>query len=185
MVEFKYIFSSEIRSCGKVLFIGILSIFIFSTCSIPFIGGSGENNFQSIFDNKSYLSVNEYDFREYEWNKDAKTAEEIYIRGLSDYFFKNQYDKALVIFQSSLKIYKKDAKIYTRTAECYARIGDLNQALAMLNNGANEIIGYDALPGIVRYREELNKKINENIKASAQKKRNIFIRILTYPFKIF
>jgi tetratricopeptide (TPR) repeat protein len=178
MAEFKYIFS-------KVLFISMLSIFVYSNCTIPFIGGSRENNFPSIFDNKSYLSINEYDFREYEWNKDSRTAEEIYIRGLSDYFFKNQYNKALVVFQSSLKIYKKDARVYTRLAECYARIGDLNQALAVLNNGANEIFGYDALPGIVRYRDELNKKINENIKASTQKKRNIFIRILTYPFKIF
>jgi tetratricopeptide (TPR) repeat protein len=178
MAKFKYIFS-------KVLFIGILAVFVYSNCTMPFIGGSRKNNFPSIFDIKSYLPVNEYDFREYEWNRDSKTAEEIYIRGLSDYFFKNQYSKALVVFQSSLKIYKKDARIYTRIAECYARIGDLNQALAVLNNGANEIFGYDALPGITRYRDELNKKVNINIKASSQKKRNILIRILTYPFKIF
>ncbi|NVM03932.1 MAG: tetratricopeptide repeat protein [Candidatus Helarchaeota archaeon] len=129
--------------------------------------------------------MNEYSFREYEWNMDSKAAEEIYIRGLSDYFFKGQYDKAALIFNSALKIYKKDARIYTRLVECYARLGDYKKALSVLNIGANEIVGFDAMPGILRYRNELNDKINETLQLSTQKKRNIFIRILTYPKKLF
>ncbi len=164
----------------------ILSInFISINCSIPFIGAKQESIAISIFDKKNYLNVDEYSFREYEWNRDSKAAEEIYIRGLSDFFFKEQYDKAAVLFKSSLKIYKKDARVYVRLAECYARINELNEAISILNTGANEILGFDALPGIVSYKRELNDKINESFQSSEIKKRNIFIRILTLPTKLW
>ncbi|MFC1563019.1 tetratricopeptide repeat protein, partial [candidate division KSB1 bacterium] len=137
------------------------------------------------FDDDNYLHVNEYSFREYVWNNDSKTSEEIYIRGLSDYFFKEEYARAAVIFNSALKIYKKDARIYTRLAECYARLGDYNMALSVLNTGANEIFGFDALPGIISYRRELNDKLNESLETAAVEKSNIFIRILTFPKKLW
>jgi len=168
----------------KILFI-LLVIFIFDGCTIPFIGGKRGNSVSSIFNKESYLNVNEYSFREYEWNRDSRAAEEIYIRGLSDYFFKGQYDRAEVIFNSALKIYRKDARIYTRLAECYARLGDFSKALSLLNMGANEIFGFDTLPGIIRYRNELNDKISESSQLATKKKRNIIIRILTYPGKLF
>ena len=168
----------------KILFI-LLIIFIFESCTIPFIGAKRGNSVSSIFDKEGYLNVNEYSFREYEWNRDSRTSEEIYIRGLSDYFFKGQYDRAEVIFNSALKIYRKDARIYTRLAECYARLGDYNKALSLLNMGANEIFGFDTIPGIIRYRNELNNKINESSQLAVKKKRNIIIRILTYPRKLF
>jgi len=169
---------------SKILFI-LLVIFIFEGCTIPFIGGKRGDSVSSIFDKESYLDVNEYSFREYEWNRDSRAAEEIYIRGLSDYFFKGQYDRAEVIFNSALKIYRKDARIYTRLAECYARLGDYNRALSVLNTGANEIFGYDAHSGIIRYRNELNDKISESTQLATKKKRNIIIRVLTYPRKLF
>jgi len=131
------------------------------------------------------LNINEYTFREYEWNRDSKTAEEIYIKGLSDYFFKKQYNNAAVLFSSSLKIYKKDVRIYVRLAECYARTGELDSAVSVLNEGANELFGFDALPTVISYRDELNRKINENLQQNQKKKRNIFIRILTSPKKLW
>ena len=164
----------------------ILSInFISINCYIPFIKAKQNNIILSIFDEKNYLNVNEYSFREYEWNRDSKAAEEIYIRGLSDYFFKGQFDKAAVLFNSSLKIYKKDVRVYVRLAECYARINELNKAISILNSGANEIFGLDALPGIISYKRELNDKINKSFQSSKIKKRNIFIRILTFPTKLW
>ena len=118
---------------------------LFSHCSIPFIGGKSKDVGISIFDDKQYLNINEYSFREYQWNRDSRTAEEIYIKGL-DHFFKQNYEKALTIFNSALKFYKKDARIYTRLAESYARMNDLNKAVAVLNDCSNELYGYDSLP---------------------------------------
>ena len=167
----------------RILFI-LLIVFIFESCTIPFISSKQNNSVISIFDNDSYLNVNEYSFREYEWNRDSRAAEEIYIRGLSDYFFRGQYNRAEIIFNSALKIYRKDARIYTRLAECYARLGDYNKGLSVLNTGANEIFGYDTIPGIIRYRNELNIKINESSQQAVERKRNIIIRILTFPLKL-
>lgn len=169
------------RAC--IAFI-ILSFLLLSNCSIPFIGGKKSNGEISVFDDKQYLNVNEYSFREYQWNRDSRAAEEIYIKGL-DYFFNKNYKRSEVIFTSALKFYKKDARIYTRLAESYARLHELNKALAVLNECSNELYGYDSLPGIRHYRKELNDMINKNLQVSSVKKRNIFIRIITYPSKIF
>ncbi len=170
---------------GFFILLVLQFIFLSVSCTIPFRKEKQDSIIISVFDDNNYLNVNEYSFREYEWNRESRAAEEIYIRGLSDYFFKKQYDKAVLIFNSSLKIYKKDARIYVRLAECYARMEDLNQAIAILNTGANEIYGLDSLPGIISYRDELNNSLNEILEESQIRKRNIFIRILTYPKKLW
>ena len=162
----------------------LLIFIIFTNCSIPFIGSEKKSNGISIFNDKQYLDINEYSFREYQWNKDSKTAEEVYVKGL-DYFFNKNYQRAIVIFNSALKFYKKDARIYTRLAECYARANELNKAVTVLNECANELYGYDTIPEIVYYRKELNDRINVSLQITPKKKKNIFIRILTYPARIF
>ena len=156
---------------------------------VPYLGVKGEEvpqQFPSVFSNKGFLDIKEYEFVEYQWNNDAKISEDIYIRGLVDFYFRKQYKKAVVVFESALKININDARVYTRLIECYARLDEYDKALEIINLANDELKGFGANPGITSYRREIADLQFQLIAETGQgQKRNIFLRILFFPAKLW
>lgn len=120
-----------------------------------FSGTSGTKRV-SVFDEKTYYNIDPNQFEGYEWNKQAKNVNKMYLEGLVDYFFKKEYRKALETFEQCVKIYPNDVRPYIRMIECYTRLGENQLALQMLNNSISVFEDLALDPQIKSYREELS-----------------------------
>ena len=155
-------------------------------CFMPWFGkGSGEIQKISVFDRKEFLEVEEYEFPEYKWNNNAKFAEELYAKAMADYFFTQQYDKALELFQSAKKVCPKDARLYVRMVESYARMGNYAQALDVLKEADNELRGFGRIEGIEDYRTQLTNQLQLREQAVNKPSRPLWKKILFAPAKLW
>ena len=111
----------------------------------------------SIFKEDSSLIVLAETFPEYEWNENAQRAYSVYLKGLNDYYFKMEYETAIVLFYEAIDIYSHDARFYVRLAESQARHGFIDEALATLNQAGTLLTGFLEQNGIDSYARELNR----------------------------
>ena len=150
-------------------------------CYGPFSRGGGEDEILSIYDKDKFLDINEFHFPEYQWGRDAKAVEEMYIDAMVEYFFRNRYDRTLLVCNSALKVYQKDARIYTRMMESYARLGQEELALAVIPQADTQLDGFATHPGISRYRFELENSIAARTAPEAEPERGLLGKILHAP----
>ena len=157
-----------------------------SGCIGPFSRDkSDEDQAISIFDEDKFMDINEFDFPEYEWGRDAKAVEEIYVDAMVEYFFRKRYEKAILVLNSALKIYKKDARVYTRLMECYARLHQEQEALNTMAQANAEIHAFETFPGISRYRYELEKSLAIITEGPVEVQRGFFGRMIRWPAKLW
>ncbi|MFC1561592.1 hypothetical protein ACFL6I_08205 [candidate division KSB1 bacterium] len=144
------------RNIGKILFIIIL--FYCAACSDII---TKDVRGTSIFDTGSNLMVIAESFSEYEWNQDAEDANDIFLTGLNEYFYKKLYDESILYFYDALDIYTYDARIYVRLAESLARANDVQRAHDILLTGSRNLTGFLQYPGINAYLTELRRAISQ------------------------
>ena len=162
-----------------------LGALVFTGCYGPFSrGGDAEDQILSIYNKDKFLEINEFHFPEYQWGRDAKAVEEMYIDAMVEYFFRNRYEKTLLVCASALKVYPKDARVYTRMMESYARLGQEEQALALIPQADAQLNGFSTHPGISRYRFEMEQTIAARLAPDVEPERGLVGKILHAPMKI-
>jgi len=114
-----------------------------------------EATVKSVFNKEEFLYVNQTLFPEYEWSENARIADSLYVQGLVDHFFNQDYIRAIPYFIRARDVYPKDVRVYVRLIESYARINRYEDALQEIERGNQEIIGFLNIEGISHYRDEL------------------------------
>jgi len=134
----------------------IVFIFLFTLCCACIGSFKKEQTTEkSVFDQEEYFYMDQTGYAGYEWNENSRKADSLYIQGLVDHFFNNEYQKAIAYFLRARDIYPQDVRLYIRLIESYARINQYDAALREIERANQEITGFLESAGIIRYREEL------------------------------
>jgi len=122
-----------------------------------------ENEYVSIFNDDTYYNIEPYKFENYRWNEQSKKENKLYLKGLVDYFFEEEYRKALETFEDCIEIYPDDVRPYIRIIECYARLNQNKLALDMIDKAVSRFEPLLRDRQLIYYENELKsgKTIND------------------------